>query len=139
MTPVEALQKTLAGEHAAVFLYGVLGAQSSKSRQPTLFRQLNSVYATHRRTRDQLTVLVAAHGADPVAAEVSYEVPGSIDGPGQILVVARTIERRMTRILGELVANTSESDRRWAIGTLDASALRELTFGGTPGNFPGLD
>ena len=48
MTPVEALQKTLAAEHAAVHLYGVLGGQASKSQQPTLFRQLDEAYDEHR-------------------------------------------------------------------------------------------
>ncbi len=76
MTPVEALQKALAAEHAAVHLYGLLGAQSSKSRQPALFARLERTYAAHRASRDRLTVMVSAKGADPVAAEVDYEVPG---------------------------------------------------------------
>ncbi len=52
--------------------------------------------------------------------------------------MARTIERRVTRTYGELVANTSGADRRWAITALDASALRELGFGAAPSDFPGL-
>ena len=50
MTPVQALQKALAAEHAAVHLYGLLGAQSSKSRQPSLFAQ-----ARRRPTRSTAT------------------------------------------------------------------------------------
>ena len=139
MTPVEALQKALAGEHAAVHLFGLLGAQSSKSRQPILFRQLNAAYGAHRTARDQLTVLITAKGSDPVAAEVSYDVPGPVATPAEVVAVALTIERRLTSIHGELVANTSGSDRRWAIRALDAGALRELTFGAQPEHFPGLD
>ena len=138
LTPVRALQKALAGEHAAVYLYGRLGAQSSQARQPTLFAQLSSAYAAHRAARDQLTVLVAAKGADPVASLVTYDVPGSTATPGQIIDVALTVERRMTSTYGELVSHTSGPDRRWAIRGLDASALRELTFGGRPADFPGL-
>ena len=138
MTPVEALQKALAAEHAAVHLYGVLGGQSSKSRQPTLFRQLNQAYDEHRALRDRLTVLVSAKGQDPVAAEVDYAVPGPTSTAPQIEAVARTIERRVTRTYGQLVENTSGTDRRWAITTLDASALRQLEFGAAPGSFPGL-
>ena len=37
MTPLEAQQATLAGEHAAVYLFGVFGAQASQSRQPALY------------------------------------------------------------------------------------------------------
>ncbi|MET0838880.1 MAG: ferritin-like domain-containing protein [Marmoricola sp.] len=138
MTPVEALQKALAAEHAAVHLYGVLGGQSSKSRQPALFSRLDQAYEEHRAYRDDLTVLVSAKGSDPVPAEVDYAVPGPTSTPGQIEAVARTIERRVTKTYGELVENTSGPDRRWAITALDASALRELAFGVPPSDFPGL-
>ncbi len=138
MTPVEALQKALAAEHAAVHLYGVLGAQSSKSRQPMLFRQLTRTYEEHRDARDRLTVLISAKGTDPVAAEVDYDLPGPTSTATQIQAVARTIERRVTKTYGELVENTAAADRRWAISALDASALRELEFGIPPSAFPGL-
>ena len=138
MTPVDALQKALAAEHAAVHLYGVLGGQSSKSRQPALFRRLDRAYEEHRASRDQLSVLVSAKGADPVPSEVDYALPGPTSTPGQIEAVARTIERRVTKTYGELVENTAGKDRRWAIAALDASALRELEFGIAPSNFPGL-
>jgi hypothetical protein len=139
MTPVQALQKALAAEHAAVHLYGLLGAQSSSSRQPVLFSRLTGAYDEHRSFRDRLTELVSRKGEDPVAAKVDYEVPGRTSTPGQIEAVARTIERRVTRTYGELVANTSGGDRRWAISALDATALRVVAFGGAPGHFPGLD
>jgi hypothetical protein len=138
MTPVEALQKTLAAEHAAVHLYGVLGGQSSKSRQPVLFHQLDTAYDEHRASRDRLTELINAKGADPVPALVDYTVPGPTSTPDQIEAVARTIERRVTQTYGELVENTAGADRSWAISALDASALRELGFGVAPGDFPGL-
>ena len=136
MTPLQALQKALAAEHAAVHLYGLLGAQSSKSRQPTLFARLT--YGEHRASRDRLTVLVSAKGADPAAAQVDYEVPGPTATAEQIEAVARTIETRVTRTYGELVANTAGADRRWAITALDASAVREVAFGVAPSSFPGL-
>ena len=138
MTPLQGLQKALAAEHAAVHLYGLLGAQSSKSRQPTLFARLEIAYAAHRDARDKLTVLVAAKGADPVAAKVDYKVPGSTGTAAQIEKTARTLERRITRTYGELVANTAGGDRRWAITALDASALREVAFGAAPVDFPGI-
>ena len=138
MTPIESLQKTLAAEHAAVHLYGVLGGQSSKSQQPTLFRQLDHAYDEHRASRDKLTELINAKGRDPVAAKVDYAVPGPTSTPSQIEAVARTIERRVTQTYGELVENTAGADRRWAIAALDASAVRELGFGVAPSDFPGL-
>jgi hypothetical protein len=138
MTPLQALQKALAAEHAAVHLYGLLGGQSSKSRQPVLFARLEQTYEAHRAARDELTVLVTKNGADPVPAKLDYAVPGPTSTPGQIRAVARTLERRVTRTYGELVANTAGNERRWAITALDASALRELSFGVRPSHFPGL-
>ena len=138
MTPVQALQKALAAEHAAVHLYGLLGAQSSQSRQPALFARLSAAYEAHRDSRDRLTVLVSAKGEDLVAAEVDYDVPGRTSTAAQIEAVARTIEGRVTGTYGELVANTAGNDRRWAITALDASALREVAFGVAPSHFPGL-
>jgi uncharacterized protein DUF4439 len=138
VTPVEALQKTLAAEHAAVHLYGVLGGQASKSQNPALFRQLDEAYDEHRASRDRLTVLINAKGKAPVAALVDYAVPGPTGTPSQIEAVARTIERRVTATYGELVENTAGADRAWAITALDASALRELGFGVAPSDFPGL-
>ncbi len=138
MTPVEALQKALAAEHAAVYLYGLLGARSSQSRQPSLFRRLTDAFEDHRATRDRLTVLVSRSGADPVAAEVDYDVPGPTGTAVQIEAVARTVEQRVTLVYGELVENTAGTDRSWAITALDAAALRELAFGVAPSDFPGL-
>lgn len=138
LTPVQALQKALAGEHAAVYLYGILGAHASKSRQPSLFAELESTYAGHRAARDDLTVLISAHDVEPVAAAVSYELPGTVGSSEQITATALTIERRMTLLYGELVGHTAGRQRSWAIGQLDRSALRELRFGARPSRFPGL-
>ena len=139
MTPVQALQKALAGEHAAVNLYGLLGAQASKSRQPVLFKRLEQAYEAHRASRARLTELGAAKGADPVAAGTDYAAPGPTSNATEIEAVARTIEKRLTRTYAELVANTAKDDRRWAIAALDASALREVALGVAPATFPGLN
>ena len=51
---VEALQTALAGEHAALWVYGVLGGQTSRSATPSLFREVTAGYQAHRGRRDQL-------------------------------------------------------------------------------------
>src|SRR3546814_10340085 len=45
---VEGLQSTLAAEHAAVWLYGVLGGQTSSSAQPSLSKRIGETYVIHR-------------------------------------------------------------------------------------------
>lgn len=139
MTPVEALQKALAAEHAALFLYAFLGSRISGSSQPTLLQALSDGFETHRDQRDALTVLISAKGVDPVAAEIDYELPRSVSSPAQVTAAARTVEERITQTYGELVAHTSGADRRWAIAALDRSALRGLALGVRPVDFPGID
>ena len=137
MTPLEAQQAALAGEHAAVYLYGVFGAQASQSRQPALYRQLLDAFHVHRSRRDQLTVVIATAGADPVASEVTYDLPAAMDTAAELNDAALQVERRIARTYGQLVENTTDDERRWALVALDDSAVRQLEFRGTPEMFPG--
>ena len=70
MTPLQALQQTLAGEHAAVYVYGVLGGRLSATEHPELMAAVVDAYDTHVARRDHVTGRVVAAGAEPVAAEV---------------------------------------------------------------------
>ena len=136
MTPLEAQQATLAGEHAAVYLLGVFGAQASQSRQPALYERLLDAFRVHRRRRDQLTATIAAAGATPVAAEVAYDLPAMGTTP-ELNNAALQVERRIARTYGQLIESTTGAERRWALVALDDSAVRQLEFRGTPEMFPG--
>jgi hypothetical protein len=136
MTPLEAQQATLAAEHAAVYLFGVFGAQASQSRQPELYARLLDAFRVHRKRRDQLTVTIDRAGAEPVAAEVSYDLPAMGTAP-ELDNAALQVERRIARTYGQLVESTTAAERRWALVALDDSAVRQLEFRGTPEMFPG--
>lgn len=136
MTPLEAQQATLAGEHAAVYLFGVLGAQASQSRQPVLYARLLEGFRVHRRRRDQLTAVISAAGAEPVASEVTYDLP-AMDTAAELNDAALQVERRIARTYGQLIESTAGAERRWALVALDNSAVRQLEFRGTPEMFPG--
>ena len=136
MTPLDAQQATLAGEHAAVYLYEVFGAQASQSRQPELYARLLDGFHVHRKRRDQLTVTIAGAGATPVASEVSYDLP-AVETGAELNDAALQVERRIARTYGQLVENTAGAERRWALVALDDSAVRQLEFRGTPEMFPG--
>ena len=136
MTPLEALQAALAGEHAAVYLTGFLGAQASKSRQPALYAALLASYDAHRAARDRLTELVTDAGGTPVAAAVTYELPARTTTVAEMSDAALQVERRITETYGSLVESTSGAVRRWALVALDSSAVRQLVFRGTPEMFP---
>jgi hypothetical protein len=138
MTPQAALQQTLAGEHAAVYVYGVLGGRVSASAQASLATRLSSAYVVHRGRRDQLVAMVRAGGADPVASEVSYELPNPSRTPAQLAAAALVVERRCAAVYAAMVGSTARANRQWAIDALADSAVRQLTFGGAPEPFPGV-
>jgi hypothetical protein len=134
-----ALQTALAAEHAAVHVYGALGAQTSQSAAPALFAAVSSAYAEHRARRDLLVGEIVALGAIPVAAAPAYELPA---GPGTPVAVTRAaleLERRCATTYAWLVANTVGVKRRWAVEVLTHTAVRELVFRGTPEMLPGTD
>lgn len=137
MTYVDALQRALAAEHAAVFVVGYLGAQTSSSAQPDLFGDLTDAYLVHRSLRDDLETRVRAAGDEPVAAEVAYDLPDVGGDPTAIRSRALALERDCTATYGYLVANSPSAERRFAVDVLVATALRETTFGGSPRALPG--
>jgi hypothetical protein len=136
VTTLEALQTTLAAEHAAVFVYGALGGRTSRTGSPTLFAAVSSAYAAHRARRDRLTAHIRDGGDHPVAAEAAYELP-ALTTSGQVARAALALERSCATTYAYLVANTAADQRRWAIEALNETAVRELTFRGTPETFPG--
>jgi hypothetical protein len=134
---VDALQTTLAGEHAAVYVFGVLAAQTSESAQPKLWASLDTAYEWHRDARDELVARITATHATPVAAAPSYRLPNAAATADQVEAAALVTERRVTDTYGTLVAETTGRVRRWAIRSLDESAVRQLRFRGRPEIFPG--
>jgi hypothetical protein len=139
VTALPALQRTLAAEHAAVHVYGVLGAQTSSSSTPALFAAVSSAYAEHRSRRDLLTRAVTDLGATPVAAAASYVLPERLGTPEAVNRAARELEEGCAATYAYLVANSVGERRRWAVEALTNAAVRGLVFRGTPEMFPGAD
>ena len=138
MTPEEALQTTLAGEHAAVYVYGVLGGRTSASAQPDLAAALRTAYDLHRSRRDQVIAMLRAADATPVGSEVSYELPNPARTPQQCRRAAAEIEERCAEVYAAAVGSTARANRQWAIDALTDAAVRGLTFGAEPAPFPGV-
>ncbi len=136
MTAVDALQTTLAGEHAAVYLYGAFGGRTSQAAAPALYAALRDAYAAHRAQRDQLTLALRDLGVDPVAAEVAYETP-VLATASDVAAAAADLEDRCASTYAALVAETVGDQRRWGVDALTASAVRRTGFGAAPEAFPG--
>jgi len=134
----DALQTALAAEHAAVFVYGALGGQTSQSSNPALYGEITDAYVTHRARRDDLIVMIEADGLEPVAAEPGYELPADLSTATAVADRALAIERSCAATYAFVVGSTRGGERKWAVEALLDAAVRELAFGGTPERLPGL-
>ena len=139
MTYVGALQTTLAGEHAAIYVYGALGAQTSRTGAPALYAALTDAYEAHRARRDQLIAVLTDLAEEPVVAEPAYELPADLSTTDAVTARALEVERSCASTYAYLVANSPSAERRFAVNLLIQTAVRELAFRGTPETFPGCD
>lgn len=129
-----ALQETLAAEHAAVWIFALLGGQASEDER--LAAEMTQAYEVHRGRRDDLVATLTRLGETPVASEIGYQVPET-PRRGRILAVARRTEERCAARYADLVARTEGAQRGWAIEALTDAAVRQLRFRGSPEIFPG--
>lgn len=137
MTVLDALEATLADEHAAVYTYGVLGARTSQASSPALYAALDTGYRQHRSRRDRLRLLITEAGGTPVAAEAAYELDGRLLQPAAIGTAALALEQASTVVLLALVARSTGIVREWALTEAVWSATWSLELGGTPQTWPG--
>jgi hypothetical protein len=136
---LDALQTTLAAEHAAVYVYGLLGSRTSQTAEAPLYLALREAYDAHRERRDTLIGEIAALGGTPAPAAPAYTPPTGLDTTEGRYAAALALERGCTSTYAALVGDTTGARRLEAIGLLDDAAARELSFRGTPEIFPGAD
>lgn len=138
MTPLQPLQATLAAEHAAAHLFGVLAAQTSQAEQPDRFATASARHAVHLGRRDSLVDQLRAREATPVAAAAAYEIP-ALDSPELVLTAGRLVEERCLAVYAALVAGSTGRLRVWAVEALVESSEAVLAWGAAPQSFPGAD
>jgi hypothetical protein len=131
-----ALQEVLAGEHAAIWVLGVIGGQVPEKTQQVLHDNISAAYRAHRGRRDQLVTRITALAATPVAADTAYSL-GEVDTPPLAMAAALQVEQRACAVYADAVARTSGPDRGWAVSALIDAAVRQLRFRGSPETFPG--
>jgi DNA-directed RNA polymerase specialized sigma24 family protein len=137
VTVLDALQETLADEHATLYTYGVLGARTSASAAPLLHAALTTAFDRHRARRDRLRTMVEDAGGEPVAAAAAYELSGALRTVDEIESAALRLEERSTEVLAALVARSSGGVRGWALDETVWSATWQLELGGVATTWPG--
>jgi hypothetical protein len=138
VTPIKALQETLAAEHAAVYVYAALGGRISASSNPGPAQLLTDGYDAHLERRDLLRSVIAGLGATPAPAAPAYRVDAEDRSPAHLLGIARETEERCAAVYAQLVGASTGPRRRWAVTTLTDSAVRLLSLGAPPAAYPGL-
>lgn len=132
---IDAAQAALAGEHACVYGYGVVGAHLPDGGPAAL-----AALAAHRDRRDALMVLIREAGADPVAAEPGYALPSPVTDGATARALAVLLEERLGALYADLVGTAETPElREFAVRGVVAAAVQALSWGGSPTAFPGLD
>lgn len=131
---VAALQQALAGVHAAVWGYGVLGPRLGADEA-----QGRATYAVHRKLRDQVAALIRDRSSVPVAAQAAYALPFEVSDEKAAKRLAVHLEDGCAAVFADLVAAADlPAVKVFAARVLHECAERRLAWGGTPVAFPGL-
>lgn len=135
MTHDEALQAVVAGEHAAVYAYGVVGG---RVRTETDRRAARAGWETHRSRRDAATALLVEAQAPVPPPAPAYDLGGQVSSPGQARELAARVELATCGPYADLVGASEPARRHLAASWLASSAAASVAWGGEPTSFPGL-
>ena len=133
-TAVPALQSALAGEHAAIYGYGVVGAHLRGGARA----KARTAYDEHRRRRDQLQQRLVERGATPVAASAAYRLPRPVVTARDATTLATELEERLAAVWVDAVADLRGELRELAAQVLQDVAVRAAGWRGGSVPFPGL-
>jgi hypothetical protein len=124
-TPVlSALNRLLAGEHAAVFAYPLIIARGGKNRRTSS----TALWQAHRAERDDLEVRLLAAGVAPVTAEPAYEVGTPPTTSARAAALAARIERGLAALATDVIAASAAPS---AAATTSPEAAATGPTGGT--------
>jgi hypothetical protein len=140
-TETTALAAALAAEHAAVWGYGVVGAQlEATDPAPAVDAE-----AAHRDLRDRLTALLSERNADPVPAKGAYALPfpvlSAVDAAALAVVLEKGVASAWVRLLDQAA---TRDVRQLAVDALGGAEVRAVGWRGAAGQtpvnvaFPGL-
>lgn len=136
MTATDALLAALAGEHAAIYAYGPIGARLSAKTAA----DGRAAEAAHRNRRDALLLRLAGTQPTPPPAEPGYALPFPVTSNTTALKLAVRVEERTAGLWRAALPETAGADRKLALDALIDCAVRATRFrrsaGGTPITVP---
>ena len=131
---IAALQSVLAAENAAIYGYGLAGAQLTGG----LFSAAQQDWTVHRVARATLSAMITERGATPGAAAVTYRPPFPVNSAGAAVSLAAALEDGVVRAYLALVALEDQALRTFGARGTQAAAIRAASWRGSTTAFPGL-
>lgn len=129
-----ALTAALVAENAAVFGYGVAGAQMPGRHRAQAERD----WVSHERGRDMLTHLLVSRGGKPPPAAPGYSLPFPVHSAPAATALAAYLEDRVTAAYLGLVALPDRELRSLGASEVKAAAMRAAMWRGSTLAFPGM-
>lgn len=135
MTPARdaAFTEALAGEYAAIYAYGIVGAQVTAAERPAA----DAAITSHRAARDDLRAAMAELGIPAPPAEPAYAT-GEIDSPEAARALAVSVETALVPRYAALAAQVTGEQRGWCAAQAQQCATRAVAWGGPSQAFPGV-
>jgi hypothetical protein len=128
----EALERLLAGEHAAVFAYPAVVARCAPNRRSAA----DALWKAHVAERDELERLLAESGDAPAAAP-AYDIGEPPADPAAAAELAAGIERRLLATALAAVPPAAGDERLLAARRAVAAARRAAFWGAAATALPG--
>jgi Domain of unknown function (DUF4439) len=126
--PETGLEPVLAGEHAAVYGYGMAGAVLvSLSAPAALIGAARSGYDAHRESRDALNDVITSQGGQPPTPLPAYALPFPLTSAGSVVRFLAGLEDRLCGVAAAAVGSADLArNRLLAADVLSAAALRAV-------------
>ena len=134
LADIAALQSVLAAENAAIYGYGLAGAQLTGG----LLSAAQQDWTVHRVARATLLAMITERGAAPRAAAVAYRPPFPVNSAGAAVSLAAALEDGVVRAYLGLVALEDQALRTFGAQGTRAAAIRAASWRGSTTAFPGL-
>ncbi|MBV9163911.1 MAG: ferritin-like domain-containing protein [Pseudonocardiales bacterium] len=132
--PVDALQRALAAEHAAIWVYGLVAAFVSNA----LDSQLDEAATAHQARRDATERVLIDAGAPPVPPEPGYLTPEPVTDAASALRLAITAETDAAAAWRSVIERSPADPglRGAALEALTGTAVRATRWRATAGATP---
>lgn len=136
MSTLDALQAALAGEHACVYGYGLVGAYVSDRAEDLA----GDGYQRHRARREELARQIRLRHGEPVAALPAYVVPIEVNDDASARRLAGLLEQRLAVLYADLIDATSvPALRELALTTLIETSVLAARWTRDTFALPGID